>query len=57
MKENILTPKAPNDSHIASLSRSPQNKSAPKILFKVNFDIGGGRVAKLIVKEGDNLSK
>ena len=60
MKENNNLPKssiANQELHLTKLSRSPKNKLAPKILFKINFDIGGGRVSKLIAKEGDNLSK
>ena len=60
MKENNNLPKTSTANHelnLASLSRSPKNKLAPKILYKINFDIGGGRVSKLVAKEGDNLSK
>ena len=59
MKENNI-PKSLMVNHelnMTSLSRSPKNKLGPKILFKINFDIGGGRVSKLVIKEGDNLTK
>lgn len=38
-------------------SKSPEARKQKKVLFKVNVDIGGGRVAKIVVREGDNMKK
>lgn len=37
-------------------SKMPQEMK-PKILFKLNFDTGNGRISKIIVRDGDSLSK
>jgi hypothetical protein len=54
MKENVpfnsRTGKSPSKSPI-------KNSDKPKVLFKLNFDTGNGRISKITVREGENLSK
>lgn len=40
-----------------AVSRSPNVRKGSNILFKLNLDTGNGRVAKIVVREGDNLKK
>ena len=55
MKENI--PCNPRTGKSPSRSPIKNQENKPKVLFKLNFDTGNGRISKITVREGDSLAK